>query len=255
MSSSASKKEPSPRSPAHLEADQPVRADWSAYAAAYDLLSDHNPEYQALMQGFEDFVTTIEPPSVIYDIGGGTGNYTQIAAKAFPDSEIRLIEPDPEMIRAAQSKLSAHKNIIYYNLDLQDVSATGAADLVICVHALYAMPDSARRLHDLRRILRPGGYLYLIDLGRHMDVADWRSYLFTELKRKHGLIGALKIFWQGRQVAKQNKAIYEAQMKGSYWTHTEEEIASAVTAAEFDIIRQEAVYRDQSDLLVCRAKV
>jgi len=235
-------------------ADRSVRANWSAYAKAYDMLSEHNPEYQALLQDFEAFLATIETPHLIYDIGGGTGNYTEIAARACPDSEIRLVEPDAGMIGLAQSKLASHGNVSYVKLPLEDVDAPGTADLVISVHSLYAMPAQEQRLADMRRLLRPGGLLYLIDLGRYMNVADWRSYLFSHLRKKHSLGRALGIFWQGREIANQNKAILTAQKNGTYWTHTEAEIASATTAAGFEIIRQEAVYRGYSDLLVCQAK-
>ena len=231
----------------------PVWADWSAYATAYDLLSEHNPAYQALLREFEGFLETIETPGLIYDIGGGTGNYTEIAARICPESEIKLVEPDVGMLGVAQAKLAAHDNVEYDPRTLQDFDASGTADLVICVHALYAMPDQRQRLKDLRRLLRPGGRLYLVDLGRYMNVADWRRYLFAHLKQEHGLFGALRIFWQGREIAKQNATILEAQKKGAYWTHTEAEIASAATEAGFDIIRQDSVYRGYSDLLVCRA--
>jgi len=231
-----------------------VRPDWSAYATAYDLLSEHNPEYQSILQDFEAFLATIETPKLIYDIGGGTGNYTQIAARAFPESEVHLIEPDTGMIASAKSKLGDRGNIKYQSLALEDVNAAGTADLVICVHALYAMPAQEQRLADLRRLLRPGGWLYLVDLGRYMDVADWRSYLFSSLRKEHGLLGALRIFWQGREIAKQNQSIRKAQMKGVYWTHTEAEFASAATAAGLEIRRQQTVYRGYSDLLVCQAK-
>lgn len=234
--------------------DRSVRANWSAYAKAYDLLSEHNPEYQALLQNFEAFLATIETPKLIYDIGGGTGNYTEIAAHACPDSEIRLVEPDAGMIGLAQSKLTPHKNINYINLPLDDIDTKGTADLVVSVHSLYAMPAQDQRLAEMRQLLRPGGLLYLVDLGRYMNVADWRSYLFSHLRKKHGLVSTLGIFWQGREIAKQNNAILMAQKEGVYWTHTEAEIASAVTAAGFDILRQEAVYRGYSDLLVCQAK-
>ncbi|MGB5863261.1 MAG: methyltransferase domain-containing protein [Sulfitobacter sp.] len=234
--------------------DRSVHADWSAYAKAYDLLSEHNPEYQTLLHDFEAFLATIETPQLIYDIGGGTGNYTEIAARACPDSEIRLVEPDAGMIGFAQSKLARHANINYVNLPLDNLADPGRADLVISVHSLYAMPSQEQRLADMRRLLRPKGMLYLVDLGRYMNVADWRSYLFSHLRKKHGLGKALKIFWQGREIAKQNKAILKAQKNGTYWTHTAAEIASAVNSAGFEIIRQEAVYRGYSDLLVGQAK-
>ncbi|WP_040650293.1 class I SAM-dependent methyltransferase [Roseovarius sp. 217] len=234
--------------------DRSVRVDWSTYATAYDLLSEHNPEYQALLRDFEAFLATIETPKVIYDIGGGTGNYTEIAARACPGSEIHFVEPDAGMIGLARAKLAAHGNTNYETLALEDIDAPSTADLVICVHALYAMPAPEQRLADMRRLLRPGGLLYLIDLGRHMNVADWRSYLFSHLRKEHGLARTLRVFWQGREIAKQNTAIFKAQKTGVYWTHTEAEIASAATAADFEILRQDTVYRGYSDLLVCRAK-
>ncbi|WP_341863015.1 methyltransferase domain-containing protein [Gymnodinialimonas sp. 57CJ19] len=236
-------------------ADQSVRADWSAYATAYDLLSEHNPEYQAILASFDTFLASIETPKLIYDIGGGTGNYTERAAIACPDAEIHLAEPDPGMIAAAKAKMSAHPNITYDNVALESYSPSHQADLIVCVHAIYAMPNPQQRLKDLRRLLRPGGWLFLVDLGRDMDVADWRRYLFRSIKAKHGLLGALRIFWQGREIAKQNSAIYDAQQKGVYWTHSAEELASAVTAAGFEIHREDTVYRGYSDLLVCRAPV
>ncbi len=235
-------------------ADLSMRADWSAYATAYDLLSEHNPEYQAILKDFEKFLGSIETPEVIFDIGGGTGNYTQIAARVFPDSTVRLAEPDSGMISAAQAKLSAHDNVEYDTRALEDIDATGTADLIVCVHAIYAMPEPEQRLADLHRLLRPGGMLYLVDLGRFMNVSDWRSYLFKSLRKEHGLAGALRIFWQGREIAKQNQNILKAQQKGVYWTHTGAEIASATKAAGFKILRQDVVYRGQSDLLVCQAK-
>jgi len=234
--------------------DQSQRADWSAYAKAYDLLSQHNPEYLAIQQDFEKYLGTIETPRRIYDIGGGTGNYTEIAARVFPDSEVVLAEPDPGMIAAARAKLACYENVRFENTGLEHLEADGMADLIVCVHALYAMPGQEQRLADLHRVLRPGGLIYLVDLGRYMDVADWRRYLFASLRKERGLIGALKVIWDGREIAKQNTAIYEAQKKGVYWTHSEEEFASAATAAGFEILRQGTVYRGYSDLLVCRAK-
>ena len=239
--------------PAHANLKGLTAADWSAYATAYDLMSDHNPAYQALLQDFERFIKTIDAPGVIYDIGGGTGNYTEIAARTCPQAKIILAEPDVAMIQSAKAKLQIYNNVDYQNVALQDLAASGSADLVTCVHALYAMPDQEQRLRDLRRLIRPGGHLYLIDLGRYMNVADWRSYLFAALRKEHGITEALKIFWRGRQVAKQNSAIYKAQKERIYWTHTEAEIAAAAKVAGFDIIRQQSVYRGYSDLLVCRA--
>ena len=100
-----------------------VRVDWSRYATTYDLLSEYNPEYQALLHDFEAFLHTIKTPLLIYDIGGGTGNYTKIAARSCPGSEIRLVEPDAGMIGLARAKLAAHANVNYSTLALQDIDS------------------------------------------------------------------------------------------------------------------------------------
>ncbi|MBV7380153.1 class I SAM-dependent methyltransferase [Maritimibacter dapengensis] len=228
-------------------------ADWTAYATSYDLLADYNPAYQELVKECDEFLSGIEPPRVIFDVGGGTGTYSLLAAQKFPESAIYLIEPDQGMRMRAQEKLSGFDNITYVGTGLEDAEISVKADTIICVHSLYSMPDQTERLKNLRDFLEPGGLMFLVDLGRTMNVTDWRSYLFSHLTREYGLIKALKVFWQGREIAKQNKAIFEAQKNGLYWTHTGAELAASVENAGFEIIKQKSVYRDYSDLLLCRA--
>lgn len=230
-----------------------LKTDWSAYAASYDLLAEYNPAYQQLLKEFEKALLEVDAPRLIYDVGGGTGNYSQIAAKRYPDSSIYLVEPDLGMRLRAKDKLSACDNIAYIDCPLQEFEASAKADLVICVHALYAMPDPQRRLIELRGLLRPGGLLFLVDIGRTLNVADWRSYLFSHLTKELGIAKAIQIFWKGREIAKQNKAIFQAQEEKLYWTHSESEISSAVESAGFEVITQKTVYRGYSDLLLCRA--
>lgn len=231
-----------------------ANTDWSSYSAAYDLLAEHNPAYQDLLKGFESFLASIDAPQSICDLGGGTGNFAEIAARLCPGSTIHFVEPDAGMNRMAQAKLADHADVIYHTSTFEQVKAPEPVDLVVCVHALYTMPDPLDRLKEMRRLLKPGGILYLVDLGRHLNLADWRSYLFTHLKGKHGLVGALRIFWQAREIARQNANILAAQQNGEYWVHSPEDFVAAVADAGFDIIRQDTVYRGYSDLVVCRPR-
>lgn len=230
-----------------------VATDWTAYASAYDLLSDYNPAYQELVQLFEATLAKIEPPKVIFDLGGGTGNYTEVAARMCPKSEVHMVEPDAGMLRLARSKLSEHANVTFHNRTFEHANDYEKADLVVCAHALYTMPDQQERLIQMRNLLRSGGLLFLIDLGRLMDVGDWRRYLFSEISQRFGILHALRVFWRGREIATQNKAILRSQQNGTYWTHSEAEIAAAVTASGFEITEQKTVYRGYSNFLLCRA--
>ena len=229
------------------------RTDWTAYARAYDMLADHNPAYRALIRGLDDFLGTIEPPRRILDIGAGTGNFTEVAARRFPHSEITVVEPDPGMMAVARTRLAGHGAVTFDENLLEDVRVEEPADLVICVHALYVMPGTEDRLREIRGFLRPGGHLYLVDIGRVLDLGDWRRFLFGALAREVGLAKAIVTFWRGREIARQNKAISRAQQEGRYWTHSGEDLARKVEAAGFEVIRQDSVYRGYSDLLVCRA--
>lgn len=227
--------------------------DWTAYAQTYDMLLEHNPAYQDLLVEFENALSKVETPRVIYDVGGGTGNYSQVALGRYPDSALYFIEPDTGMRLRAAEKLSAHGKVTFIDRPLQEVEAPAKADLVICAHALYTMPQPADRLVELRNLLRPGGVLFLVDLGRLMNVSDWRTYMLSHMMRTLGVIEATKLFWKGREIAAQNKAIFRAQKAKLYWTHSDTEIAAAVEQAGFEIMSQKTVYRGYSDLLLCRA--
>ncbi|MGB3624819.1 MAG: methyltransferase domain-containing protein, partial [Henriciella sp.] len=229
--------------------------DWSAYATAYDLLSLHNPAYRELLGDFRSFIGKIDQPEVIYDIGGGTGNYTEIAAELCPGSKIRLIEPDPRMIAIAKSKLSSYNDITFDTRSMEETDALEKADLVICVHALYAMTSPEKRLRQLAGLLRPGGMLFLIDLGRELDLAHWRRYLLRHLFATHGLLGAARITWQGREIARQNRQIRNAQKAGDYWTYEEGELAGKVAEAGFEVLRSRPAYLGYSDLVVARRRL
>lgn len=235
------------------QSDPEPRTDWNAYAKSYDLLSEYNPAYQELLQEFESVLPTVGKPGVIFDVGGGTGNFSQVAAGRFPESAIYFIEPDERMKSRAAEKLSGHDKITFVERTFENFEAPTQADLMICVHALYTMPEPQARLQEMKRLLKPGGLLFLVDLGRPMDVADWRAYLFGHLTKELGFLKAMQIFWKGREIAKQNKAIFKSQEANVYWTHTAEEISSAVEKAGFEILSQKSVYRGYSDLLLCRA--
>jgi len=226
--------------------------DWSTYATAYDLLSLHNPAYRELLDHFRSFLGEIDGPELIYDIGGGTGNFTEIAAKLCPDSQIRLIEPDPGMIEIAKSKLSTRADIIFDTRAMQEIGSLEKADLVVCVHALYAMTNQEERLRDLAGLLRPGGMLFLIDLGRELDLTNWRKFLFRYLFATYGLLGAASIIWQGREIARQNRFIRNAQKNGLYWTYDEGKLAGKIAEAGFEILRTQPTYLGYSDLVVAK---
>ena len=113
-------------------------------------------------------------------MGAGTGNYALELARRFPDARVIHLDSDPMMNRAASRK---YRGAGAVNVEFKTSSAGDAAftadnfDLIVCINALYTFPDTKSVLERFRSWLKPTSLLFLIDLGRPMDVADWSRYI------------------------------------------------------------------------------
>lgn len=231
--------------------------NWSAYARQYDLMTENNPAYQELVRQYQDFLASCTASNIrrVLDVGAGTGNFSLLAAQCLSSAKVTHLEPDAGMNACARDKARANQlnNLLVDERAIEEAQFPAEHfDLVVSVHALYTMQKPQEQLRRFAAWLRPGGQAFLCDFGRTMDVADWRGYLFQHLRRKFGALGALKLFWRGREVARQNWNVAALQKCGQYWLHTTEEFQTAVEAAGFQIIRQELVYRGYSDLVIAK---
>lgn len=230
---------------------------WSAYATAYDLMARHNPAYQQLMEQFQHEITQWKfgPADLLLDLGAGTGNFSLSLAARFPHCRVLHLDADPLMNATAHRK--AHERKIT-NLDIitQDVSEiffhSETIAAIVCVHSLYTFPEPQQMIEKMLNWLQPGGYAFVCDLGRTLDIADWSKYLFTELRRQHGLLRTLSLFCRGRTVATQNRLIAESQQSGIFWTHTHSEFCTLFESVGFRIIAADETFRGYSDVLVCQ---
>lgn len=228
--------------------------NWTRYADAYDLLLDYNPAYQALIEDFQAFLNHADLPDVpeVLDAGGGTGNFSEALLRHRPDAVLCLAEPDPGMRAKAQQKLASFGRARLAPVAFEQFDDDTAFDLIICTHALYAMPAPETRLKQMYNLVKPGGWLFLIDFGRQMNVWDWRLYMMWQLVRKVGVREAMRIAREGKEIAVQNNLVAERQKAGDYWTHTPGELESALTTAGWIVLKQRPVYRGYSTLAVCK---
>ena len=67
----------------------------------------------------------------ILEIGCGTGFFTEILAKSFPQAKIRSTDISQEMLNFTQAKLSHYKNITYEQADGENYSSGEKFDLII----------------------------------------------------------------------------------------------------------------------------
>jgi ubiquinone/menaquinone biosynthesis C-methylase UbiE len=125
-----------------------------------------------------------------------------------PDVRLTGVDLSPEMLALAETRATKMgRPIDLREADAQDLPfADSCFDAVVCTYALCSVPSEAQAIYEMRRVLKPGGRLILVD---------------------HVRSTVKLIFWLQR--------LYEfipSRTKGEYMTRRP---ALHVMAAEFDI--------------------
>ncbi len=99
----------------------------------------------------------------VLEVGTGTGNVWRENVERIPaDVRITLSDRSPGMLDAARERLGEHaKRFEFEEIDVQAIPLDdGCLDVVIANHMLYHVPDRARAIGEICRVLRPGGRFY-----------------------------------------------------------------------------------------------
>lgn len=106
------------------------------------------------------------PPGsgAVLDVGCGTGEITARLAGKFSQATITGVDLEEAHLARARIRCASFGSRVRFEqgdaLALPFPDAT--FDLVVCRHLIQAVPDAARVLAEIRRVLRPGGRLHLI---------------------------------------------------------------------------------------------
>jgi ubiquinone/menaquinone biosynthesis C-methylase UbiE len=104
----------------------------------------------------------------ILDLGCGPANLWGENLDRIPAGwEITLTDFSPGMVEQAQENLrDSGRPFTFDAVDAQTIPYDDASfDVVIANHMLYHVPDRAKALAEMRRVLRPGGKLYTSTVG------------------------------------------------------------------------------------------
>jgi ubiquinone/menaquinone biosynthesis C-methylase UbiE len=111
----------------------------------------------------------IEPGHRVLEIGCGTGNVLLRAARTHPLATLVGLDPDPAALTRARHK--ATRKGLDIQLDRGFAGELpypdGSIDRVLSAYMFHHLPaaEQARALSEVRRVLRPGGSLHLLDFG------------------------------------------------------------------------------------------
>ena len=116
--------------------------------------------------------TLPQPPAVIYDIGGGYGEYSWwLAEKGY---EVYLYDIAETNINMARGLAKEHPGCSLLAMEVADARNIGrpanSADAVLLMGPLYHIVDRRERWRALRecyRLLKPGGYLFAAAITRY----------------------------------------------------------------------------------------
>jgi ubiquinone/menaquinone biosynthesis C-methylase UbiE len=113
----------------------------------------------------------IEPAQRVLEIGCGTGNLALRAQRMHPDAEVVGIDPDP--LALARARRKAERKGLSVRWDRGTAGELpypdGSVDRVLSAFMFHHLDDAEKRraLDEVRRVLKPGGQLHLVDFAGH----------------------------------------------------------------------------------------
>jgi ubiquinone/menaquinone biosynthesis C-methylase UbiE len=153
---------------------------WSGAGAAGDA---------KLRQSYHEIVNSqiSTSPQAILDVGCSVGMSTFALRSLYPQAKITGLDLSPYFLAVAHhNSQQCHSEIEWVHAAAEATGLPdGAYDLVSIFLVCHELPQSATQqiLQEMRRLLRPGGYLAIMDMNPQSEIyAQMPPYILTLLK-------------------------------------------------------------------------
>jgi len=157
-----------------------ARDEFEAWAGTYDrsLLNRFmfQPSYRMFLEELYAWRKDIDEPFDLLDIGCGTGTFDAMLTASPLKANVVALDYAPAMCKVGAEK-ALHAGIAdrlrFTAADSEHLPlADGSFDAVTCSNSFHHYPHQQNVVHEMRRVLRPGGRLMLID-GFRDNVIGW----------------------------------------------------------------------------------
>jgi len=160
-----------------------ARSQFELWAGSYDRsLLNHflfRPSYLAFLEEIVQWRGLDGEPMDLLDIGCGTGTLAAMLMAAPLKARVVGLDYAHSMAIAASRKAhaaAAHDRARFTCADSEHLPFADASfDAVTCSNSFHHYPDQPRCIREMRRVLRPGGRLMVID-GFRDNIIGWVTY-------------------------------------------------------------------------------
>lgn len=157
-----------------------ARQQFDAWADSYDrsLLNRFlfKPAYLAFLEELAVGYGDLRKPIDLLDVGCGTGTFEAMLARTMLPVRVVGVDYAELMCRAASAKAfegNFSECALFVNGDSEHLPFREASfDVVTCANSFHHYPHQQAVIHEMKRVLRPGGRLMLID-GFRDNVIGW----------------------------------------------------------------------------------
>jgi ubiquinone/menaquinone biosynthesis C-methylase UbiE len=115
----------------------------------------------------------LRPGQRVLEIGCGTGNLAILVKALHPEVDVVGLDPDPKALERARRKAERQRVSVALDRGYSDELPypDGSYDRVLSALMLHHLErdEKSRSLHQVRRVLRPGGSLHALDFGGSHD--------------------------------------------------------------------------------------
>lgn len=142
-------------------ADQKLQQEFNQWAAAGrgDAMEDHHSDITDQTLALMD----LQASDRVLDLGCGTGWASRRMARVVTAGEVVGIDVADEMLRRAEQASSGIRNVRYVWGSAERIPAPdNHFTKVLSVESFYYYADQGKALDELRRVLAPGGRLFIL---------------------------------------------------------------------------------------------
>ena len=182
----------------------------------------NGPMYEAITRLLGSFLKSAlgtgntEQTFHILELGGGTGSTTKHVLEVLVRSGIRFTytftDSSPELVAAGKRKFAKYEFVSYETINIEkppSAELLGHFHVVLSTNCVHATRNLASSLSHIRQMLRPDGFMSLVEFTKNLF---WFDIIF-------GLLEGWKLFEDGRKHALADGAFWEKSMKAAGFKH------------------------------------